>query len=132
MMLRPSRLRSGKLATQPARSIELSMEQSGTSRFARYCTICKPKKGLVMRSTILAGLVLLSATAAFAQNTEMAAEMATGISMLETSVERALKQYGLEADIMSLTLSQLVEIRGVISENSSDSDTKASLQAALQ
>lgn len=85
-----------------------------------------------MRSTILAGLVLLSATAAFAQNTEMAAEMATGISMLETSVERALKQYGLEADIMSLTLSQLVEIRGVISENSSDSDTKASLQAALQ
>jgi hypothetical protein len=76
--------------------------------------------------------MLLSTSAAFAQNTEMAAEMAEGLTMLETSAVRALKQYGLEADIMTLSLGQIAEIQSVLSQEASDSDTKASLEAALR
>jgi hypothetical protein len=85
-----------------------------------------------MRSTILAALVALSATSAFAQEKEMAAEMASGLSMLETSAGRALKQYGLEADIMTLSLGQIAEIQAVLNQDASDSDTKAALEAALR
>ncbi len=85
-----------------------------------------------MRSTILAALVALSTTVAFAQEAEMAAEMASGLSMLETSAARALMQYGLEVDIMSLSLGQISEIQAVLSQSSSDSDTKAALEAAVR
>lgn len=85
-----------------------------------------------MRSTILAAILSLSATAVFALDAKMMEDMSAGLTMLENSAATALKEYGLEADVMSLTLSQLAEIQGVLTGSNSEADKKAGIEAALR
>ena len=85
-----------------------------------------------MRSTILAAILSLSATAVFALDAKMMEDMSAGLTMLENSAATALKEYGLEADVMSLTLSQLAEIQGVLTGSNSEADKKVGIEAALR
>lgn len=85
-----------------------------------------------MRSTILAAILSLSATAVFALDAKMMEDMSAGLTMLENSAATALKEYGLEADVMSLTLSQLAEIQGVLTGSNSEADKKTGIEAALR
>jgi hypothetical protein len=85
-----------------------------------------------MRSMILAAVMALSTTAAFADNTKMMEEMSAGLTMLEASAKLVLKEYGFEADVMSLSLGQLAEIQGVLTSSNNDSDKKAGIEAALR
>lgn len=84
-----------------------------------------------MRSIILATLLALSTTAAIAQDKDVM-EMSAGLSMLETSAERALMKYGIEFDVMTLTLSQLAEINGAMTGSNNEADKKADIEAALR
>ncbi len=84
-----------------------------------------------MRSIILATLLALSTTAAIAQDKDVM-EMSAGLSMLETSAERALMKYGIEFDVMTLTLSQLAEINGAMTGSNNEADKKAAIEAALR
>jgi hypothetical protein len=84
-----------------------------------------------MRSTILAAILALSATMASAQDTMME-DMAAGLTMVETSAALVLKQYGIEADVMTLSLSQIAEINGVLTASNNDADKKAGIEAALR
>lgn len=84
-----------------------------------------------MRSTILAAILALSATMATAQD-KMMEEMSAGLSMVETSAAQVLKQYGIEADVMTLSLSQIAEINGVLTSSNNDADKKAGIEAALR
>jgi hypothetical protein len=84
-----------------------------------------------MRSTILAAILALSATMASAQD-KMMEEMSAGLTMVETSAALVLKQYGIEADVMTLSLSQIAEINGVLTGSNSDADKKAGIEAALR
>ncbi len=84
-----------------------------------------------MRSTILAAILALSATMASAQDTMME-DMAAGLTMVETSAALVLKQYGIEADVMTLSLSQIAEINGVLTGSNNDADKKAGIEAALR
>ena len=85
-----------------------------------------------MRATILAAILSLSATGAFAQDKAMMDEMTAGLTMLETSAAGLLKEYGIEADVMALSLSQLAEIQGVLTSSNNDADKKAGIEAALR
>lgn len=85
-----------------------------------------------MRSTILAAILSLSATVGFAQDSKMMEEMSAGLTMLESSATALLQQYGLEADVMSLSLGQLAEIQGVLTGSNNDADKKAGVEAALR
>ncbi|MGL4237330.1 hypothetical protein [Tabrizicola sp.] len=85
-----------------------------------------------MRSTILAAIVALSATMAFAQEKDMMEEMSMGLTMLEASAKTVLQQYGLEADVMSLTLGQLAAIQGALTGSNNDAEKKAQIEAALR
>lgn len=85
-----------------------------------------------MRSTILAAILALSATGAFADDMKMMEEMGAGLTMLETSAAGLLKVYGIDADVMSLSLSQLAEIQGVLTASNNDADKKAGIEAALR
>ena len=73
----------------------------------------------------------VSTTTVWAQ-TEM--PMGEALSMLETSVKRELNSIGLgDVDVMLLTLSQLAEIQGTISEASiSETDKRRQIMAAIQ
>jgi hypothetical protein len=92
----------------------------------------KIRKGLPMRSTILAAILALSATAVFADDAMMMEDMSKGLTMLETSAAAALDHYGIKADVMSLTLAQLATIQGVMTGSNNDADKKAEIEAALQ
>jgi hypothetical protein len=86
-----------------------------------------------MRLKMLATVLALSTTMAYAQDdAAMMEEMSAGISMLESSAAAALKKYGLEADVMSLTLSQLAEINGAMADSNNEADKKAAIEAALR
>jgi hypothetical protein len=85
-----------------------------------------------MRLTILAAIMALSATVAAAQDKDMMEEMSQGLSMLESSAAQVLQQYGLEADVMSLSLGQLAEIQGVLTGSNTDAEKKNGIEAALR
>lgn len=87
-----------------------------------------------MRLKILATAVALalSTTMGFAQDDAMMMEMSQGLTMLETSAAAAFKKYGIEADVMSLTLNQLAEISGAMNASNNDADMKAAIEAALR
>lgn len=85
-----------------------------------------------MRLTILATILALSATVASAEDKATMDNMAQGLTMLTSSLEHVLKQFNLEADVMSLSLSQLAEIEGVLTGSNTDADKKAGIEAALR
>lgn len=87
-----------------------------------------------MRIPTIALLMALSANAAFAAShtVAMMEDMNKGLSMLESSTALVLKEYGLEADVMSLSLSQLVEIQGVLSSMDTNAEKKSAIEAALR
>ncbi len=90
-----------------------------------------------MRLTILAAILALSATVATAQDSKMMDEMQgsmmrSGISMLEASAKLALMKYGLEGDVMTLSLGQLAEINGVMTSSNTEAEIKAGIEAALR
>jgi len=84
-----------------------------------------------MRLTTIAILLALSTTAAIAESHDPAM-MSEGLTMLESSTANLLKKYGLEADVMSLTLSQLAEITGMVTSSNTDAEIKAGIEAALR
>lgn len=85
-----------------------------------------------MRLMILATALALSTSMVFAQDEAMMKQMSEGLSMLEASAAAAFKQYGIEADVMALTLNQLAEISGAMTGSSNDADMKAAIEAALR
>lgn len=85
-----------------------------------------------MRLTILATILALSATVASAEDKANMDNMSQGLTMLTSSVEHVLKQFNLEVDVMSLSLSQLAEIEGVLTDSNTDADKKAGIEAALR
>ncbi len=85
-----------------------------------------------MRLTILATLLALSTTMAVAQDKDMMMQMSEGLTMLETSAKDAFLKYGIEADVMTLTLNQLAEISGAMTGSNNDADMKAAIEAALR
>jgi hypothetical protein len=85
-----------------------------------------------MRLKMLATVLALSTTMAFAQDDAMMAQMSEGLTMLEASAAAAFKKYGIEADVMALTLNQLAEISGAMTASNNDSDMKAAIEAALR
>lgn len=84
-----------------------------------------------MRLTMIAMMLALTTTVAIAESHDMAA-MGEGVSMLETSVANLLKKYGLEADVMTLSLGQLAEISSMVTSSNNDADIKAGIEAALR
>lgn len=83
-------------------------------------------------------LIAVAALAAAVSTTSVRAQtempMGEALSMLEISVKRELNSIGLgEVDVMLLTLSQLAEIQGAISEESiSETDKRRQIMAAVQ
>jgi hypothetical protein len=83
-------------------------------------------------------LIAVAALAAAVSTTPLWAQtempMGEALSMLETSVKRELNSIGLgDVDVMLLTLSQLAEIQGTISESSiSETDKRRQIMAAVQ
>jgi len=84
-----------------------------------------------MRLTTIAILLALSTTAAIAESHDPAM-MSEGLTMLESSTANLLKKYGLEADVMSLSLGQLAEIAGMVTSSNTDAEIKAGIEAALR
>lgn len=84
-----------------------------------------------MRFTTLGLLVAMAAGSMAHAEMSMSEEMNAGITMLQTATKQVLQKYGLEADTMKLSLSQLTEIQGLLEQSNSDSDTKAGIMAAL-
>jgi hypothetical protein len=84
-----------------------------------------------MRLTILATILALSTTMAIAAD-DMMMQMSEGLTMLETSAKEAFMKYGIEADVMTLTLNQLAEISGAMTASNNDADMKAAIEAALR
>ena len=84
-----------------------------------------------MRFTTLGLLVAMAAGSMAHAEMSMSEEMNAGITMLQTATKQVLQKYGLEADTMELSLSQLTEIQGLLQQSNSDSDTKAGIMAAL-
>lgn len=61
-----------------------------------------------MRKILLAAAL---SSAAFTAHAQGAAEMGGALTMLETIAQQTLDKYGVEADVMSLSLAQLAEIK---------------------
>jgi hypothetical protein len=87
-----------------------------------------------MRLKILAtaAALALSTSMAFADDAMMMQQMSDGLTMLETSAKEAFMKYGIEADVMTLTLNQLAEISGAMTGSNNDADMKAAIEAALR
>lgn len=87
-----------------------------------------------MRLKILAtaAALALSTSMAFADDAMMMKQMSDGLTMLETSAKEAFTKYGIEADVMTLTLNQLAEISGAMTGSNNDADMKAAIEAALR
>jgi hypothetical protein len=94
----------------------------------------KTWKGFPMRLKILAtaAALALSTSMAFADDAMMMQQMSDGLTMLETSAKEAFMKYGIEADVMTLTLNQLAEISGAMTGSNNDADMKAAIEAALR
>jgi hypothetical protein len=91
----------------------------------------KTWKGFTMRLKILATVLALSATMAYAEG-DMMKNMSEGLTMLESSAAEAFKKYGIDADPMALTLNQLAEISGAMTGSNNDADMKAAIEAAIR
>jgi hypothetical protein len=88
-----------------------------------------------MESTEMRKLMLVVALAAFptgvfAQSTP-SADMEQGLSMLELAASKTLEMYGVETDVMSLTLSQLAEIKAIADTDEDMGAGKARIEAAI-
>ena len=81
----------------------------------------------------LALVVLMPASAALAQEYN-APQMQEGLTMIQTNAEQAFKQYGIDADPKELSLAQLAEIIGVLSQSGKDGggNVKSQIEAALR
>ena len=83
---------------------------------------------------LMLAIVLASAPiVGFAQTTvsTYSTEMGQGLSMLELSASKALEMYGVEADVMTLSLSQLAEIKAIVDTGDDMSAAKTRIQAAI-
>ena len=82
----------------------------------------------------LAAALSFSASMTLAEDFN-AADMKSGLTMLETNAAGALKQYGVEGNAMDLTLAQLALISYILTDPDSDSGgstVKSKLEAAVQ
>lgn len=71
-----------------------------------------------MKRILTAATVAIGLAAAPAMAQDDAAAMDVGLSMLELSVSKTLSQYGVaDVDPMSLSLTQLAEIKGIVSSS---------------
>lgn len=81
-----------------------------------------------MKNLIGAAAVFTLATAA----TLPAVAMEQELSMLELAAESALNTVGVkDVDVVSLSLSQLAQIQGIISGDESDNDKKRRIEAII-
>lgn len=81
-----------------------------------------------MKNLIGAAAVFTLATAA----TLPAGAMEQELSMLELAAESALNTVGVkDVDVVSLSLSQLAQIQGIISGDESDNDKKRRIEAII-
>ena len=89
-----------------------------------------------MVKAALVAAMLLPASGAFAQDTNMERmQMQVGLSMLEVNAQNALQRLNIDGDVRELTLSQLAQIAGILSDPDADSggsSTKASIEAVLR
>ncbi|MHA3979895.1 hypothetical protein ACW9UR_19650 [Halovulum sp. GXIMD14794] len=77
--------------------------------------------------TFATALVLFASTTAFSTS---AFAMGEELSMLELATTNAFQQLNVEnVDVMSLTVSQLAQIRGVLESDISDNDKKRRIEA---
>ena len=83
-----------------------------------------------MRKLMLAIALAAFPTGGFAQDTPPTADMQQAISMLELAASKTLEMYGVEADVMSLSLSQLAEIKS-IADTGDMSSGKQRIEAAI-
>ena len=82
----------------------------------------------------LAAALSFAASMALAQ-TYNAADMKNGLSMIENSAGNAFKEYGIDADPMTLTLSQLGQISVLLADpdkSSGGNSVKAALEAIIR
>ena len=84
-----------------------------------------------MRKLMLAVALAAFPAGGFAQDTPPTADMEQALSMLELSASKTLEMYGVEADVMSLTLSQLAEIKSIADTGGDMSAGKQTIEAAI-
>ena len=84
-----------------------------------------------MRKLMFAIALAACPAGVFAQDTPPTADMEQALSMLEVSASKTLEMYGVEADVMSLTLSQLAEIKSIADTGDDMSSGKQKIEAAL-
>ena len=82
-----------------------------------------------MRKYLLASAMLLSPSLAPAQDAPT--DMQRGLSMLQTGVAQVLDQHGIDADVDSLTLSQIAQIRNAV-QAENDANVKQRIEVILQ
>ena len=81
---------------------------------------------------VTAGLLLaFTSSMAFAEAFDTK-PMNDGLNMLESSAKNALTKYGIEADVMTLTLVQLGQISGILSNSSEETEKKRDLEAIIR
>lgn len=91
-----------------------------------------------MRFTALAALALAGATAlaapaATAQDAAPDMMMMMSVSMLGLHAQNALRTYGIDADVNSLTVNQLTEIAGILANpDGTEAPVKARIEAAIR
>lgn len=83
-----------------------------------------------MRLSTAAIILMFSGSMAFAQAFDTK-PMNEGLTMLQDSAMNAFQRYGIETDVMSLTLLQLGEISGILANSSEDTEMKRELKAAI-
>ena len=84
-----------------------------------------------MRKLMLAAALAAFPAGGFAQDKPPTAEMEQALSMLELSASKTLDMYGVEADVMSLSLSQLAEIKAIADTGDDMSAGKQKIEAAI-
>ena len=84
-----------------------------------------------MRKLMLAVALAAFPAGGFAQDNPPTADMEQALSMLELSASKTLEMYGVEADVMSLSLSQLAEIKAIADTGDDMSSGKQKIEAAI-
>jgi hypothetical protein len=79
------------------------------------------RSNVKLTSIVLAAALSLPAGAALAQEANVA-DMMAGLSMLEANTQMALNKYGIEANVMDLSLGQLALIGRVLTDPDADTD----------
>jgi hypothetical protein len=80
-----------------------------------------------MRKLLLAAAI---STVGFTATAQDAGEMGAALSMLETIAARTLDKYGVETDVMALSLSQLAQIKTSLDRESEMNES--TLRSELQ